>query len=707
MTQTTPASPETRKLSNKKLFWLVAGLAFLSTCLVCGCIAILGVGYFFIWPSSNTPAETRIASISEIATIPPALTELTAVTPTFIAPSPTPTSLVIETPTSVVEESGTENDLITPPDHIEQTPLDDDHWNDLRALMTEAYPPRDYFESAARLGSAYVGERTVQRESFQVGARQVFRTEEGRIDAELLAITDHAYFWAETTLGFDPESVAAAAERFEQDFYPVVHQVFGKEWRPGVDNDDHFSILHLEGYDGDGELGFFNSGDEYPWAVVIDSNQQEMVYLNMANLTLGDDLYQGTLIHEIHHLIQWHNDANESIWINEGLAQLIEHYAGLDTVDTATDYLHNPDTSLNSWNFEDEELLYAHYGASYLFNVYLWEQLGIAAISALSSEPADGLAGVQAILSSFMPERTLEELVGNWAVANYLDDLDAGREYGYANLRLHRPVHEEEISSTEYESIKRINQYGVHYTRLDLSGPTKITFVGDTVSELMTASSSTSDRFWYAPAPDELDAYLSADIDLVGLKSASLNFSAWYDLEEGFDFAYVAISTDEGITWEILEPEHSIGGEYGPAFSGRSQDEVDSDGGWVRESIDLSHYADRRATIRFELLTDSAVTSGGFAVDNISIPETSHDLVVGADIWSAGGFVQTGRILPQPWAVILIEEGDIPQVTHLTLNELNQGQWTFELGQEGGVLVVAALNPILDTPASYWLAAEQ
>ena len=134
---------------------------------------------------------------------------------------------------------------------------------------------------------------------------------------------------------------------------------------------------------------------------------------------------------------------------------------------------------------------------------------------------------------------------------------------------------------------------------------------------------------------------------------------------------------------------------------------MDSDGGWVRESIDLSRYADQRATIRFELLTDSAVTSRGFAVDNVSIPESGHDLTVGADIWSASGFVQTGSILPQPWTVILIEEGDIPKVTHLTLNELNQGQWTFELGQEGGVLVVAALNPIVDAPASYWLAAEQ
>jgi immune inhibitor A len=709
VTNITPATPEPRLKKNVKAFWFVLGCSIVSVCIVCAAIMVVGIALFLILPSDGSTEEMELSHPAESATRPPALAEAPTESPTVETRVASAEAQVDLTPAVEATMADTIESILAPPPDIEQTPLEDRHWLDLQALMDEGYPPRDYYESAARLGSSYVGERTIHRDPYIIGDRQVFRTDEGRVQAELLAVTDHAYFWVETALDFDSESVTAAAARFEEEYYPVVSRLFGEEWRPGVDNDVHFSVLHLDGYNGDGELGFFNSGDEYPWAVVINSNQQEIVYLNMANLSLGDDLYQGTLIHEVQHLIQWHNDANEAIWINEGLAQLIELYAGLDTVDTATDYLHKPGIPLNSWNFEDEESLYAHYGATFLFSVYLWEQLGLAAISDLSSQAADGLAGVQTILEKYRPDITLVQFLSNWAVANYLDDLTAGSEYGYANLRLHRPVHEEEISSSDYGALKRINQYGVHYIQLDHSGPTTISFVGDTTAALMGTSTLSSERMWYAPMADELDAQLAVNIDLTGLNRATLDFSVWYDLEEDFDFAYVTISSDSAVSPDILKPEHSSSGEFGPAFSGKSQDEANNDGGWVSESIDLSQYTGQMVTIRFEVLTDPAISGGGFAIDNIAVPELGFmmDADTEAVGWSADGFVQTSRLLPQPWAVILIEEGLNRQVTPLSLNELNQGRWTFDFGEDGGILVVSALNPMIATPASYWLSAEQ
>jgi hypothetical protein len=709
VTINTPVTAEPGQKTSVKAFWLFLGCAVVSVCMVCAAIGVVGSALFLLLPSDILTTEMELSHPIESATKPPALAEAPTESPTTESRVAAAEAQVAMTPALETILTDPAELLSAPPPDIEQTPLEGYHWVDLQALMDEGYPPRDYYESAARLGSSYVGERTIHREPYAIGDRQVFRTDEGRVQAELLAVTEHAYFWVESALGFDSESVMAAAERFEKEYYPVVSSLFGEEWRPGVDNDVHFSVLHLDGYNGDGELGFFNSSDEYPWAVVIESNQQEMVYLNMANLNLGDDLYQGTLIHEVQHLIQWHNDANEAIWMNEGLAQLTELYAGLDTVDTATDYLHKPGIPLNSWNFEDEESLYAHYGASFLFSVYLWEQLGLAAISDLSSHTADGLAGVQAILETYRPDLTLEQFLGNWAVANYLDDLTAGPEYGYANLRLHRPVHEEEISSSDYGAVKRINQYGVHYIKLDHSGPTTVSFVGDTTAELMGTSSLASERMWYAPMADELNAQLTVDINLTGLNNATLDFSVWYDLEEEYDFAYVTISTDRAVSWEILKPEHSSAGEFGPAFSGRSQDEADNDGGWVSESIDISQYTGQIATIRFEVLTDPAISGGGFAIDNIAVPELALTMDADSEAvgWSASGFVQTSRLLPQPWVVILIEEGLNRQVTPLALNELNQGRWTFEFGEDGGILVVLALNPMITTPASYWLSTEQ
>jgi hypothetical protein len=679
--------------------------------MVVACVSVvaIGIAFYALWYVEDTVAELSAASTPVFATQSPALVEIPTVIAEPLTPIPSTEIGSPQTQSSVETETAAGETSFTPPLEIDQTPVEENHWNDHISLLDLHHPPRDYYENAARLSSGFSAERIVNRDPYQVGDRQVFRTDEGHVEAELLAVTDHAYFWVDRVLEFDPEAVKFEAERFEAEFYPVVSQLFGEEWRPGVDNDDHFSVLHLAQYNGDGELGFFSSGDEYPWAVVIESNQQEMVYLNMANLSLGSDLYHGTLIHEMQHLIQWHNDANESIWLAEGLAQLTELYAGLNTVDTATDYLHNTDTQLNSWEFDDEDAQYAHYGAAYLFSVYLWEQIGKESISALAKEEADGLAGVRAVLSKFEPAITLEEFVANWMVANYLDDFDAGPEYGYANLRLHQPALEAEIFSSGFDEIKDVNQYGVHYIQLDLSGPTTVTFVGDTTTELMDDPGSAVDRIWYAPAPDEMDAQLTTEIDLSGLDSATLEYTAWYDLEADYDFAYITISTDDGITWDILEPSHSSAGEYGPALSGRSQVESDNVAGWVNESVDLSQYAGQPAMIRFELLTDSAISGGGFALHNITVPELALDLSsgIGEANWTANGFVRTGRVLPQNWAVTFIEDGDDPQVIHLELNELNQGQWILDLPEDGGVLAIAALNPFLEAPASYWLRVDQ
>jgi len=703
--------PETQS-SNQKTsalsLCLVVGCALTSMVVACASVVAIGIAFYALWYVEDTVAELSLASTPFAATQPPALAELATGTAEPLISTPS-TVIGSPKPASGIEAETARGDFsFAPPSEINQTPLEEIHWNNHFSLLELYHPPRDYYENAARLSSGFSAERTVNRDPYRVGDRQVFKTDEGRVEAELLAVTEHAYFWVDRTLEFDPEAVKVEAERFEDEFYPVVNQLFGEEWRPGVDNDDHFSVLHLAQYDSDGELGFFSSGDEYPWAVVIESNQQEMVYLNMANLSLGTDLYHGTLIHELQHLILWHNDANESIWLAEGMAQLTELYAGLNTVDTATDYLHNTDIQLNSWEFDDEDVQYAHYGAAYLFSVYLWEQVGKESISALAKEETDGIAGVRTVLAKFEPNITLEEFIANWTVANYLDDFDAGPEYGYANLRLHQPEVEGEISSPGYDEVKDINQFGVHYIAFDLSGPAEITFVGDTTTELMSDPGSGVDQIWYAPAPDEMDAQLTADFDLSGLENATLQFSAWYDLEANYDFAYITISTDDGITWDILEPGRSVAGEYGPALSGRSQDEPDNDDGWIVETIDLDHYTGQPVTIRFELLTDSAIGGGGFALNDITIPELTHELGGGIsqDRWSANGFARTGWVLPQSWAVTYIEDGADPQVTHLELNELNQGQWFLDPPEDGGVLVIAALNPFTEAPASYWLRVD-
>ncbi|MFN2189609.1 MAG: hypothetical protein ACK2T3_12670, partial [Candidatus Promineifilaceae bacterium] len=432
--------------------------------------AVIGAAIYAVWYVEDTVTELSAASTQSTVLQTPALVE--------VVPEPTQTETTSprmeELPSPARTEAETmpkpEDLALSPPPEIDQTKVKEIYWQYYAALSDLLHPPRDYYENASRLQPGFSSGRTVSKDPYSVGDRQVFRTADGRIGAVLAAVTEHAYFWLDEDLNYDLHDIEREAQRFEDDFYPIVYGLFGEEWRPGVDSDSHFSVLHLAKHSGDDELGFFSSADEYPWAVTLDSNQQEMVYLNMDILSLGSDLYHGTLIHEIQHLIQWNKDANEAIWVSEGLAQFTELFAGFDTVDTASDYLTHPEIQLNSWEFEDEDKLYAHYGASYLFMVYLWEQAGKAALSDLVEEQSDGLSGVRSVLEHFKPEVTLEQFYANWMAANYLDDLDAGREFGYANLRLYKPRAAAEITEQPFESVDELDQFGVQYVELDLTG---------------------------------------------------------------------------------------------------------------------------------------------------------------------------------------------------------------------------------------------
>ena len=696
---------------SKAPFWLVLGCLTLAACLTC-LVVITATGIIIVSRYERSTGEL-LAAPGETATPLPApkLTPAAAAPPNLTLTPSLPLAgagETIATPEQTEAAGTAVSSELNVPAVIRQSSPPEDAFRHLASLLETDYPARDYYDAAGRLGHVEVGQRTVSAQSVQVGDRRNFVTDDGLRESVLMAVTDHAYFWVETTLDYDPARLAEAAQRFEADYYPVVVKLSGTDWQSGVDDDPRFSVLHLDGYADDSELGFFNSGDQYPRSVNIDSNEQEVIYLNMENLRPGESLYFGTLVHELQHLIQWHNDPNEPVWLSEGLAQFTELYAGLDTVDTPPDYLDEPGTRLNTWLYDAGDEVFAHYGAAYLFVVYFWEQLGDSAIQRLMQHPADGLAGVSAVLRETDPQLTLDQFILDWATANYLDKADYGPRYAYDRLDLDEPAHVIEIDQAPFETLESMDQFGVSYVQLDLKGQHSLAFAGDAVAELLPASPHSGEAMWYVPALNELDAQLTASFDLTEFRGAELSFWAWYELEDGYDFAYVSISTDGGVTWDLLMPDHAEAGEYGPALSGHSNDIEGNGGGWVEETVSLSAYTGGQALIRFEVLSDSAIAESGFAIDDIAISELGFldDAESENDAWRARGFVRTGQFLPQIWRLNLILHEPSPQGITLELNDRSQGKWTIDLGAEGGVLVITAQTPFVSEPADYWLAID-
>lgn len=663
--------------------------------LACLAVVLVSAVAYVMMAEEPTP-EVAVASPAPLPTVPTAtLLPATAVsTPTphrqptlssdqnsKLQPTPPPT-LTLNPPTTIIQQP--------PPPHAAAS---------LNALLGASYPPHNYFEAVERLALLDLGSRTVTKEPYQLGDRETFFAGEKEIEAELMAVSDHAYFWVEDGLDFAQEDVQFAADQLETYYYPLLSDLFGEAWRPGVDNDPRFSILHLDDVDNSDELGYFTDLDEYPRTLYSDSNEQEMIYLNMSQLTLNEDLYFGTLVHELQHLSQWHLDPNETAWLNEGISQLVELYVGLDTVDT-TPYLDAPQVSLNLWSY-DEQTIDAHYANSYLFLVYVWEQLGETAVHELVRHPANGLASVWAVLPKY-DARSLPQFVLDWAVAVYLDDPTAGKAYGFMGLELERPLVQEQIYLPNREITASLDPFGVHYYTLDYPGLTTITFVGDTLTPLFDDPANERGTVWFATDDHEVNSQLTAVFDLRNLDTATLTFDAWYDLEEEWDFGYVSVSTDSGHSWELLLPQHAVEGTYGAGFNGRSADAPDATNGWISETIYLDDYTGHTILLRFELFTDASGRSRGFALDNITINELNDNAALD-NHWTASGFVPVEAQLTQQWGVAILNHSNPPQITPLPLNSFNQGQWSIELGSTGGTLVIIPLTPFVDTPANYWI----
>jgi hypothetical protein len=704
-----------KRIHSKKWIWLLASFCL---ALFLSCLFIFGIGAVlflaFLSSSNQNPVEDTLAldqpETSYLSTLVSPGPPIATAVPDSIDKPGDPLGLNQSNPDSSLPRNQSDERLtkINPPDLIDREPLDSNAGGHLEALLSADYPARDYFEVAKRFGARDIEERTVNYGEFEIGDSHSFWTDQGKTEATVMAISTHAYFWFESSLTVDRDEVLEASMRFEEDYYTKLTDLWGIEWRPGVDNDPRFSILHLANFIDDDELGYFDSGDEYPSSINNASNEQEIVYLNMDAISLGSDIYFATLTHEVQHLIQWHNDPNETAWLNEGLSQLTELLLEFNTVDTLSDYAANPNIQLNVWDYDDDDIRYAHYGAAYLFSVYLWEKLGAQAISELAQSSENGIASISLMLEKYLPETNLIEFFGSWTVANYLDNNELEEQYFYSSIELNRPVHSFEIDSTPAETIDQIEQFSVEYIRLNLRDKINLSFVGDIGTELINAAPHSGQQMWFASATDDLDAHLIYEFDLSKVTHANLEFWAWYDLEREFDFAYTSVSIDGGVSWELQDPEHAVLGEFGLGFSGRSSQETDQRDEWVFESISLDRYTGHVIRVRFDLITDSAIPGVGLALDDVAVPELGFidDVETSPDAYASSGFVQTGWRIPQGWSLHIIREDSHPTISPLSLDEYNSGSWTLDLGKKGAVLVISALAPFSTEAANYWISVE-
>jgi len=306
--------------------------------------------------------------------------------------------------------------------------------------------------------------------------------------------------------------------------------------------------------------------------------------------------------------------------------------------------VYHPFTSLTFWGSGLED-----YGASYLFQLYLFEHYGGAAFtSALVQEQANGIEGIENTLAAFGYKDSFNEIYDNWTVANYLDDTRrAGGKFGYETLEIGT------IDSWGYSIEYALGNmwwgppdiapfavpsfwfgdpqpYTAHYYRFNTSEDAVAWIDGDDFAGV-TAYSGTYEWYSDAEAWAWRSFYQTFSIPGTG---ATLDFMTYFEIEDDWDYGYVEVYDQDTGEWYTLDAAGTVNyvahGQDNPntpdereptayEAAGRWHAFTGSSGGWMPVSMDLTPFAGHDIDLYFTTWQDGAFTLQMMYVDDVAI----------------------------------------------------------------------------------------
>ena len=604
--------------------------------------------------------------------------------------TPSPATAPPETPLPATATPNAPTNTPTP----ETQPLPDPYVPRIDEDIPDA-PERDNFDLARRLlnveasplpvSQLYADEKPGFTRAFWGINLDMETTFE--FEATVRHVSNSAVWYFPTGVAITETDLASVVNEFEGHILPGILDTFA----PGMTLPGKIGIVHGPFV---GVGGYFSGNDSFPSSVAPISNERISLYMN-DDIAPGSRNYLGILAHELHHLVHWSVDPTEDAWIHEGFSEFgvrALNYVGIP----AYLYFERLGASLTNWPTHTENP-FANYAGASLFVSYIAQRIGLERIAEITAQPANGQAGVQAVLDLAEPGTGFEDFFTDWLVAN----IAAAPEppYGYASMRRPAPVNR--VARNPGSIRGEADQFGAWYLDIEPAVPLQVTFTGNSTAPRLPVAPFSGDACWWSNRGNAIDATLTRSIDLTAVETATLEFRAWWDIEPFFDHGYVTLSEDDGATWRILEgtltsADDPFRSAFGPSYTGTSR-------GWQREQIDLTPFTGQQVLLRFEYVTDEAVTTPGWCIDDIAIPEIElFDDAESPGSWDADGFVLADSVgASQRFAIRLVEgSGNSVSVTPVHLSA--DGSAAFDVNRPM-TLVVAAFASKTSEPASFEL----
>jgi carboxypeptidase T len=137
---------------------------------------------------------------------------------------------------------------------------------------------------------------------------------------------------------------------------------------------------------------------------------------------------------------------------------------------------------------------------------------------------------------------------------------------------------------------------------------------------------------------------LTNAVNLANKCYASLSFWAKWNIEAGYDFVQVKVSTNNGTSWTALSGKYTKPGSTNQIPGSPLYDGIQST--WVKEDVNLSAFVGQNIKIRFTLQSDAYTVADGFYYDDITI--TSMDVNTGINENNYTGINTISDAIPNP-----------------------------------------------------------
>lgn len=493
------------------------------------------------------------------------------------------------------------------------------------------------------------------------------------VTVQLAAVDGLIYVWVEHETAHAEGDLSGFARRMAEEVVAPVDALWGA--------DTEAFQIHLVLTERTGGL------DAYYQYQPFDELAAPRMIINSARFpTLDDPLLWSRLAHEYQHLLRHVDTGGVPAWLDEGYSTFTEQALGLSDVDYLVNaYRAEPRTPLMSWNGT-----LADYGAALLFVDDFQRRFGGAVLRELARERGHGYQALNRTLS-LRSEINVEALLADF-VATQL----AGRMTRATPIR-----------QLPYSTRGTLPQTGTDLYRLPApaSGTLRLDFTQPTDAPLLADTPCGQRRFFYALPLDNSRALLETTLDLRSIDDPTLAFEFWYDLEQHWDYAYIAASAD-GQTWTYLTTSAMTSDN--PWQRARAAGYTGSSGGWMLETLDLSAFAGQQVTLRLEVTHDESKTSWGVALDNVRLGRsgTVETFDTEPANWQAEGWAWVDGCLPQrTWVQIVQRVGGQAHVVRILTDRPFTQEVVLPAGAQGEVFIaITPVTPYTLYPLLYTLS---